>query len=121
MSDKKSSQNDKLLVEPSGEKETPKPAPVKLERSEEEQKRSFSFILSYAKRECCSIFIGMFFLIGGSAGELALPAFIGVVIDLLSTGDIATIGTYCLYMLILIIVSYPSLLYFLILNVPHVF
>ena len=49
--------------------------------------------------------IGMFFLIGGSMGELTIPAFIGVVIDLLAVDDFDTIATYCLYMLILIIFS----------------
>ena len=61
--------------------------------------------MGYGKRECCSIWIGMFFLVGGSMGELAMPFFIGVCVDLLSVGDFETIGTYCLYMLILIIVS----------------
>ena len=74
-------------------------------RTDADKDRSFSFILGYAKRECSSIVIGMFFLIGGSAGELALPAFIGIVLDLLAKGDFDTIGTYCLYMLIIVIVS----------------
>ena len=38
-------------------------------------------------------------------GELAIPAFIGVVIDLLAQNDFETIATYCLYMLFLIIFS----------------
>lgn len=81
-----------------------KPEP-KAERTDEDKDRSFSFILSYAKRECGSIIIGMFFLIGGSMGELAMPAFIGIVIDLLAVGDYDTISTYCVYMLIIILIS----------------
>lgn len=38
-------------------------------------------------------------------GELAIPFFIGLVIDLLASNDFDTIRTYCVYMLILIIFS----------------
>lgn len=38
-------------------------------------------------------------------GELAMPAFIGLVVDLLAVGDYETIGTYSIYMLIIILVS----------------
>ena len=83
----------------------PKHADKLHARTDEDKDRSFSFILGYAKRECSSIVIGMFFLIGGSAGELALPAFIGIVLDLLAKEELEIIGTYCLYMLIIVIVS----------------
>ena len=45
------------------------------------------------------------FLIGGSLSDLSVPYFIGKVIDLLSKGDFDTIGTYCLYMLGIILFS----------------
>ena len=61
--------------------------------------------MGYAKRECCSIILGIVFLIGGSLSDLAVPYFIGKVIDLLEKGDYGTIGDYCLYMLAIIIVS----------------
>ena len=83
MTDKKDSQNEKL-IDTKGD-ETPgetKPA-AKQERTKEDKDRSFSFCLGYAKRECGSIMIGMLFLVLGCSGELALPAFIGIVLDLL--------------------------------------
>ena len=114
MSDKKTSQVDSLLAKTDKQEEKKEKAQEEAaakkpdERTQADKDRSFSFVLGYAKRECCSISIGMFFLIGGSSGELALPAFIGIVIDLLAEGDYETIQTYCLYMLILIIVSQSS-------------
>ena len=39
--------------------------------------------MGYAKRECCSIVLGIFFLIGGAMSDLSVPYFIGKVIDLL--------------------------------------
>lgn len=48
----------------------------------------------------------MFFLIGGSAGELAMPMFIGLVVDLLMQDKgLEVISTYICYMLILVIFS----------------
>ena len=61
--------------------------------------------MGYAKRECGSITLGILFLIGGSLSDLAVPLFIGRVIDLLQDGDFDGIGTLCLYMLIIIFVS----------------
>ena len=40
-------------------------------------KGSFKFVLGYARRECCSIIFGMFFLAGGAIADLAVPFFIG--------------------------------------------
>ena len=86
---------------------TPKKAaaPAAKKRTKEEQKRSFRFIMGYAKRECCSIVLGIFFLIGGAMSDLSVPYFIGKVIDLLEKGDYGAIGDLCLYMLAIIIVS----------------
>ena len=61
--------------------------------------------MGYAWRECCSITLGMIFLIGGSLSDLAIPLFIGRVIDLLKKGDFDGVGELCLYMLIVIFVS----------------
>lgn len=47
--------------------------------------------------------IGIFFLIGGSLSDLAIPIFIGRVVDYLKDGDYDAIGTLCLYMLIVIL------------------
>ena len=47
----------------------------------------------------------MVFLIGGSLSDLAIPLFIGRVIDLLQKGDFDGVGELCLYMLIVIFVS----------------
>ena len=50
----------------------------------------------------------MVFLIGGSLSDLAIPLFIGRVIDLLQKGDFDGVGELCLYMLIVIFVSNNS-------------
>ena len=47
----------------------------------------------------------MIFLIGGSLSDLAIPLFIGRVIDYLQKGDFDGVGELCLYMLIVIFVS----------------
>lgn len=49
--------------------------------------------------------MGIIFLIGGSLSDLAVPLFIGRVIDLLQKGDFDGVGTLCLYMLIIILIS----------------
>ena len=49
--------------------------------------------------------LGIVFLIGGSMSDLSVPFFIGKVIDLLTKGDFDAIGTWCLYMLGIILVS----------------
>lgn len=61
--------------------------------------------MGYARRECCSIVLGIFFLIGGAMSDLSVPYFIGKVIDLLEKGDYGAIGDLCLYMLAIILVS----------------
>ena len=63
--------------------------------------------MGYAKRECCSVTLGMFFLVGGQASDLFIPFMLGKVIDFLAERDQASINDYCLYMLIIIIVSLP--------------
>ena len=79
--------------------------PAKKPRSKEDRDESFKFILGYAKRECGSISLGILFLIGGSLSDLAVPLFIGRVIDYIQKGDYDAVGTLCLYMLIVILVS----------------
>ena len=105
-------ESDNLLIDTKAAKseETAgaKPAPAKpaaKQRTKEDRDASFKFIMGYAKRECGSITLGIFFLIGGSLSDLAVPLFIGRVIDLLQEGDFDGIGTLCLYMLIIIFVS----------------
>ena len=77
----------------------------KPKRTKEEKDKAFRFVLGYAWRECCSISLGMLFLIGGSLSDLAIPLFIGRVIDYLQKGDFDGVGELCLYMLIVIFVS----------------
>lgn len=89
---------------PPDSKEAAAPA-KKPSRSKEERSASFKFILGYAKRECCSIVLGIIFLIGGSLSDLVVPLFIGRVIDLLKEEDYDGVGTLCLYMLIVIFIS----------------
>ena len=84
--------------------EAPKP-PAKPARTSEEKAESFKFIKGYAYRECGSIVLGIIFLVGGSLSDLAVPLFIGRVIDYLQKGDFDAVGTLCLYMLIVILVS----------------
>ena len=77
----------------------------KPKRTKEEKDKAFRFVLGYAWRECCSISLGILFLIGGSLSDLVIPLFIGRVIDLLQKGDFDGVGELCLYMLIVIFVS----------------
>lgn len=93
------------LIESNSPETAKKEAPKKPPRSKEQKSESFNFILGYAKRECGSILLGIVFLIGGSLSDLAVPLFIGRVVDLLQKGEFDEIGTLCLYMLIVIFVS----------------
>ena len=78
---------------------------AKAKRTKEDRSKSFKFIRGYAYRECCSISLGMLFLIGGSLSDLIVPLFIGWVVNDLKEEDYDAIGTKCLYMLIIIVVS----------------
>lgn len=69
------------------------------------KKGSFKFVLGYAYRECCSIVLGLIFLIGGSISDLSIPVFIGWVIDAINDNDYDRVGELCLYMIIVIVVS----------------
>jgi len=82
-----------------------KTAAEKAAKAQESKTESFKFIKAYAYRECGSIVIGILFLIGGSLSDLAIPYFIGQVIDLLTEEDFDGINTLCLYMIIVIVVS----------------
>ena len=59
-------------------------------------KGSFKFVLSYARRECCSIIFGLIFLVGGSTADLAVPYFIGRIIDAINKGEYDKIGDICI-------------------------
>jgi ABC-type multidrug transport system fused ATPase/permease subunit len=61
--------------------------------------------MGYARRECGSVTLGMVFLVGGQASDLFIPYMIGKVIDFLEDRDQDSINTYCIYMLIIIVVS----------------
>ena len=83
-----------------------------LREKQEEQARkgSFKFIMGYAKNQCCSIILGCIFLIGGILAELAMPIFIGEVIEMMKTGDFDGVSEACLWMVIITIVSLVSML-----------
>lgn len=68
-------------------------------------KGSFKFVCGYARRECCQIIFGMFFLMGGMIADLVVPLFIGRVVDLINEDDYDGVGEICLYMIIVIFVS----------------
>ena len=87
-----------------------KPAAAKAPRTAEERSNSFEFVKGYAYRECSSISIGIVFLIGGSLSDLTVPLFVGKTIDLLNKEDYDGIGKLCLYMALIILVSYPYLI-----------
>ena len=74
-------------------------------RSAEQKKASFGFMLKYAKEQCCSVCLGLVFMLGASSGEIIVPLYIGKVIDLIQEGDFDGVGTLSAYMLILIVVS----------------
>ena len=59
-------------------------------------KGSFKFVLSYARRECCSIIFGLIFLVGGSTADLAVPYFIGKIIDAINKEEYDKIGDICI-------------------------
>ena len=74
-------------------------------RSKQQKQESFNFIKGYAKRECCSLILGCIFLLGGNLIEFTIPLFLGKTIDLMQAGDFDAVGTLCLYMIIVTIVS----------------
>lgn len=49
--------------------------------------------------------LGLLFLLGGSMSDLAIPMFIGMVIDKVNKDDYDAVGELCLYMIIVVVVS----------------
>ena len=80
-------------------------APAKAPRSKQQKNASFKFILGYAKRECCSVVMGLIFMFGASLVEYVTPLFIGRVVDLMREGKFDEIGEVCAYQAIVIVVS----------------
>ena len=72
---------------------------------EQQEKESFDFIIGYATREGWTMLIGMIFLVGATLNEIAMPLFIGKTIDCLYKEDFDAIGTMCVWMLVIILVS----------------
>ena len=62
-------------------------------------------MLGYAKKQCCSIILGVIFMLGASSTEIVTPLFIGAVIDRFEKDDIDGVHRLCGYFVILIIVS----------------
>jgi len=80
-------------------------ARVKKARIEAQRTESSAFVMGYAKRECCSISLGMVWLVGGLLSDLSVPIFIGRVVDLNKEEKYDDIGELCLYMIIIVVVS----------------
>ena len=57
------------------------PAPEKSAKTEKKV-NSWKFVRGYARKECGSLVFGTIFLIGANLSDLAVPKFIGIVIDL---------------------------------------
>lgn len=68
-------------------------------------------ISGYAKREKFLFFSGMALLLLGQISDLSIPAFIGIVINLLVKGKFAEIYKLCVYLLILVCVSIVALIH----------
>lgn len=77
----------------------------KAARSKEQTAASKKWVLGYAKRECCSITIGMCFLVGGMLSDVITPLFIGKIIDYTEKAEWDQIGELCGYMVIVVFVS----------------
>ena len=86
-------------------KDTAAAAPAKAPRTKQQKNASFKFILGYAKRECCSVVMGLIFMFGASLVEYVTPIFIGRVVDLMREGKFDEIGEVCAYQAIVIVVS----------------
>ena len=69
---------DKSTFTKLNKKEAEKPG-----RTKEQKAASNKFILSLLAKEKCSIIFGILFLLGGEVANLAIPMFIGTVINLL--------------------------------------
>ena len=74
----------------------PQLPPKTPERSKEQKKASFRYIMRYAKSEKWLFFSGVIFLLLSSAGTFVVPLYIGLVIDLLAAGNFDKVGPTCL-------------------------
>ena len=102
MSDSKSKVDDAKLIDTkksattSSQGTTPKAEEEKKEekkeRSAEQKSNSFKKIRAYAGRECCSLTIGLIFLVLGMASDLLIPLFIGEVVDYLAAEEYDKVG-----------------------------
>ena len=63
---------------------------------------SLRFVLSYARRECCSIIFGMIFLVGGLSADLAFPYFFGQIIDAINKDEFDKIDDICIKLIAVI-------------------
>ena len=82
------------------------PEMKKAPRTKEQKKASFNFMLGYAKRECCSVVLGVIFMCFASGGEIVVPLYIGACVDMMMNNDMDGIGRLSGYMLIVVIVSF---------------
>ena len=57
-------------------------APPEKSAKTEKKVNSWKFVRGYARKECGSLVFGTIFLIGANLSDLAVPKFIGIVIDL---------------------------------------
>jgi ABC-type multidrug transport system fused ATPase/permease subunit len=77
----------------------------KPQRTQEQKAESNKFIMSLLANEKCRIFFGIVFLLGGEVGNLAIPMFIGAVINLLQEDKYEEIETLCLILIGLVLFS----------------
>ena len=69
---------------------------------QEKEKSNRRFVLSYARRECCSIIFGMIFLVGGLSADLAFPYFFGQIIDAINKDEFDKIDDICINLIAVI-------------------
>mmetsp|Transcript_33686 Transcript_33686/g.44435 ORF Transcript_33686/g.44435 Transcript_33686/m.44435 type:complete len:107 (+) Transcript_33686:165-485(+) len=62
-------------------------------------------MMGYAKRECCSLVLGIIFMLGSASAEVIMPIFVGESVDLMSVGDTEGVSTLCAYFTIIFLFS----------------
>jgi len=63
--------------------------------------------MGYAKKETGAFLLGIFFLLAGSLSDFVVPLYIGFVIDALTIENYDIVGSYCLQLFLIVLVSIP--------------
>ena len=98
----KKQEEKKLVKEKDSQKKIEAEIAAEVKKS---TKGSVKFVFGYGRRECCSVILGIIFMIIASGAELIMPIFIGAAIDLLDEKDHDGVARLCSYMLIALAVS----------------